>query len=65
MKRTNVVVDEKLMAEAQRLTGIRTLRDLLDAGLRELVARERRKHILTLRGEMKWEGDLDAWRRDK
>lgn len=65
MKRTNVVVDEQLLQEARQLTGIATMRELLDAGLRELIGRERRKQILSLRGQLNWQGDLDAWRADR
>ncbi len=63
MKRTNVVVDGKLLDRAKRLTGVRTTRDLLDRALRDLVAREeQRKLVERLRGSG-WSGDLAAMRR--
>ena len=65
MKRTNIVIDESVAAEARRLTGLKTLRELVDAGLKELVARERRRSILEVRGRIHWKGDLDRWRRDR
>ncbi len=65
MKRTNIVIDETVVKEARRLTGLKTTREIVDAGLRELVARERRKRILELKGRIRWVGDLDAWRRDR
>ena len=65
MKRTNIVIDEEVAAEARRLTGLKTLRELVDAGLKELVARERRRSILEVRGRIRWKGDLDRWRRDR
>jgi len=60
--RTNIVMDDKLVAEAFRLTGARTKRQLVDLALRELVARKKRRGILSLEGKVEWEGDLDAWR---
>jgi Arc/MetJ family transcription regulator len=63
--RTNIEIDDGLMSEAQRLTGIRTKREAVDFALRELVARHRRLGILELRGRVHWEGDLAASRQDR
>ncbi len=64
MKRTNVVLDEAILAEAQRVTGLATIRAVVDAGMRELIAKGKRKRILDLKGRIRWSGDLDRWRRD-
>ncbi|HMV36485.1 MAG TPA: type II toxin-antitoxin system VapB family antitoxin [Turneriella sp.] len=58
--RTNVVLDEKLVKEAMKLTGKKTKRELIDYALHELVKRQKRLALLDLRGRLKWEGDLDA-----
>ncbi|HNA80308.1 MAG TPA: type II toxin-antitoxin system VapB family antitoxin [Turneriella sp.] len=58
--RTNVVLDEKLVKEAMKLTGKKTKRELIDYALHELVKRQKRLALLDLRGKLKWEGDLDA-----
>jgi Arc/MetJ family transcription regulator len=63
--RTNIEIDDELMSEAQRLTGIRTKREAVDFALRELVARHRRLGILELRGRVHWEGDLAASRQGR
>jgi Arc/MetJ family transcription regulator len=60
MGRTNVVLDEALVAKCQRATGIRTRRALIDHALQEL-----QRKILELRGKVTWEGDLSAWRRGR
>ena len=60
--RTNVVLDDDLVAEAMRLTGIKTKRELVDTALRTLVRLERQKDILALEGTVHWEGDLDEMR---
>jgi Arc/MetJ family transcription regulator len=63
MKRTNVVLDEKIVGRAKQLTGIKVTRQLLDYALRELLRRRSQRDILKLRGEVDWQGDLSAMRR--
>lgn len=62
MKRTNIVLDEKLVGKGMRLTGIDTQKGLIDYALRELVRRKEQKSILKLKGKIRWEGDLDSLR---
>jgi Arc/MetJ family transcription regulator len=61
--RTNVVLDDKLVKEAMKLTGKKTKRELIDYALHELVRRQKRLALLNLRGKIHWEGDLDEMRR--
>ena len=63
--RTNIEIDDEVLREAQRLTGARTKREIVDLALRELVARQRRIGILDLRGRVRWEGDLGESRRGR
>lgn len=49
--RTNIEIDDELIAEAMELFGLRTKREAVDYALRELVQRERRKEILDLFGK--------------
>lgn len=63
--RTNIEIDDEVMREVQRLTGVRTKREAVDYALREVVARHRRLGILELRGRVHWEGDLDQSRRGR
>ena len=63
MRRTNVVLDDELVKECQNLTGIRTQRALIDFALHEVRRRGRQKHLLKLKGSVKWEGDLSEWRK--
>lgn len=62
MKRTNVVLDEVLVEKGIRLTGIKTRKGLIDHALRELVRRKQQKRILTLKGKIAWDGDLEQMR---
>ena len=63
--RTNIEIDDDVMAEAMQIAGTRTKRATVDLALRELVARQRRLGILDLRGRIHWEGDLDQSRRGR
>ncbi len=63
MGRTNVVLDDGLIKECQKLTGIQTRRDLIDYALHEVRRRGRQKRLLKLKGSVKWEGDLAKWRK--
>ena len=57
MKRTNIVLDEKIVETARRLTGISTQRELVDYALRELVKRHQISKILELEGTIDWDGE--------
>ncbi len=63
--RTNIVIDDRLMREALRATGLKTKRDAVEEGLRTLVRLQKQEEIRQLRGKLPWRGDLDAMRSDK
>jgi Arc/MetJ family transcription regulator len=63
MARTNVVVDDELVAMCQKATGISTRRALIHHALSELLRHERQKKILELKGAVRWQGNLTEWRR--
>lgn len=46
--RTNIVLDDELVAEAMRLTRAKTKREVVDLALREIIALRKRKNILDL-----------------
>ncbi len=64
MKRTNLVLNEKLLEEATRLSAQRTYSKTVDLALAEFVRRARAGQILGLAGSGLWEGDLTEMRRD-
>ena len=63
--RTNVDIDDKLMDEALKASGLRTKRQAIEEGLRLLVRVHGQKRIRKLRGVLKWEDSLDDMRRDQ
>lgn len=60
--RTNIEIDEELIHEAQKLSGLKTKRAVVDAALRMFVRVQHQKDVLELAGKVRWEGDLDAMR---
>ena len=65
MKRTNLVLDERLLEEAVRLSGERTYSAAVARALKDFVRRVRANHILELAGSGLWEGDLAEMRDDR
>lgn len=63
--RTNIVIDDDLMNEALRVTGLKTKKEVVEEALKTLIRIERQKGILALRGKVHWEGNLDEMRRDR
>jgi Arc/MetJ family transcription regulator len=62
--RTNIVIDDKLMRDALRASGLKTKREAVEHALRTLVRLSRQAEIRQLRGKVDWQGDLDAMRSD-
>jgi Arc/MetJ family transcription regulator len=62
--RTNIVIDDELMAKAMKATGLKTKRETVEVALERLVDLDAQKSLRDLFGTIKWEGDLDAMRRD-
>jgi Arc/MetJ family transcription regulator len=67
--RTNVEIDDGLLKEAQKLTGLKTKRAVVDAALRMLVRVQHQQDILKLAGKVDfWDEvirDRDENRLDK
>ncbi len=63
--RTNIVIDDKLMADALKATGLSTKKEAVEQGLKLLVRQNQQQAIRKLKGKLKWEGDLDEMRGGK
>jgi Arc/MetJ family transcription regulator len=63
--RTNIVIDDKLMRDTLRATGLKTKREAVELGLRTLLRLRKQGEIRLLRGKLDWRGDLDAMRSDR
>ncbi|MFK7733720.1 MAG: type II toxin-antitoxin system VapB family antitoxin [Pseudomonadales bacterium] len=60
--RTNIVIDDKLMEDALKATGLSTKKEAVEQGLQLLIRRNKQQSIRKLRGKLQWEGDLDEMR---
>ena len=62
--RTNIVIDDALMADTLKATGLKSKREAVELGLRTLLRLRRQQEIRKFRGKLAWDGDLDALRSD-
>ncbi|MDH4987166.1 type II toxin-antitoxin system VapB family antitoxin [Aminobacter anthyllidis] len=62
--RTNIDIDDKLMAKAMKATGQQTKKAAVEAALRKVVAISEQMAALEALKGFGWEGDLDAMRND-
>ena len=60
--RTNIVIDDELMASAIKATGLKTKRAVVEQGLKLIIRQNRQQAVRKLRGKLNWEGDLDNMR---
>lgn len=63
--RTNIVLDDKLIERAQKLTGIKTKREVVHEALRLLILLNEQAEIRAWRGKLAWDGDLDKQRQSR
>lgn len=63
--KTNIQIDDVLVKEGFRLTGFKTKKDLVNHALSELVRRKNQKKILSLKGKIEWQGDLNKMRESR
>jgi Arc/MetJ family transcription regulator len=62
--RTNIVIDDKLMRDTLRATGLKTKREVVEEALRTLLRLRRQAELRQFRGKLEWHGDLNAMRID-
>jgi Arc/MetJ family transcription regulator len=60
--RTNIVIDDVLMEEALKATGLNTKKEAVELGLKTLVRLKKQERIRKFKGKLSWEGDLHAQR---
>ncbi len=63
--RTNIEIDDKLMDDTLKLTGLKTKREAVELGLKTLLRLRKQEQIKRFRGKLDWQGDLNAMRLDK
>lgn len=63
--RTNIEIDDTLMADAMAVSGLSTKRAVVEEGLRLLITLKRQGEVAELFGTVRWEGDLEESRRGR
>ena len=63
--RTNIVIDDTLMAEAMKVSALKTKKAVVESGLSLLIQIKKQERIKSLRGKLKWDGDLENMRLDQ
>jgi Arc/MetJ family transcription regulator len=60
--RTNVVIEDQLIARAMESTGLKTKKAVIEEALRTLIRLKSQERARDLRGKLHWEGNLDEMR---
>lgn len=63
--RTNIEIDEDLIAEAMKVSGNKTKKATVEEGLKLIIQLNKQSKIKKLRGKLTWEGDLEKMRIDQ
>jgi Arc/MetJ family transcription regulator len=63
--RTNIEIDEKLIEEAMKISGLKTKKAAVEAGLKLIITLKHQEKIKNLRGKLKWVGNLEQMRLDQ
>ena len=63
--RTNIEIDDKLMRDTLKITGLKTKRAAVELGLQTLLRLRRQEKAKKLKGKLHWEGDLHEMRLDR
>jgi Arc/MetJ family transcription regulator len=63
--RTNIDIDDELLAEAAEIAGTTTKKSTVETALRELIRQHKVRRVLELWGNFDWEGDLQEMRRSR
>lgn len=62
--RTNIIIDDALMNEALKLSGLKTKKATVELGLKTLIRLKKQEKIKKFKGKLHWDGDLEAMRTD-
>jgi antitoxin ParD1/3/4 len=63
--RTNIVIDDKLMADAMAAGGFKTKREAVEEGLRLIKRRKAYAALLAARGTLHWDDSDEAWAKSR
>lgn len=62
---TNIAIDDALILQALKATGLKSEREVVEIALKELIAQAKKDKLAAAFGKLHWEGDLNRMRTDK
>ena len=62
---TNIIIDDQLMADALKATGLKTKQEVVELGLKTLILLKQQEKIKAFKGKLKWEGNLEEMRQNQ
>lgn len=62
--KTDIIIDEQLIADAIQATGLKTQQEVIELGLKTLIKLKKQEEIKEFKGKLKWEGSLEEIRLD-
>ncbi len=62
---TNIIIDDQLMADALKATGLKTKQEVVELGLKTLILLKQQEKIKAFKGKLKWEGNLEEMRHNQ
>lgn len=60
--RTNIDIDDTLIEEAMKATGLTVKKKVVEYALKEVISLNKRRKLAGYRGKLAWEGDLNEMR---
>ncbi len=65
--RTNIEIDDKLIQQAKKISGLKTKKEVVNKALREFVQKHNRKNLAELKGKIAFTKNYDhrALRKEK
>lgn len=57
--RTNIIIDDELIKEALKITGIKTKKEIVNIALKELIENHKRKNLMDLKGKIQFDENYD------
>lgn len=63
--RTNIEINDTLMARAMKASGLKTKRAVVEEALKTLLRLHDQQGVRNLKGKIKWVGDLDEMRESR
>jgi len=62
--RTNIIIDDTLMSDVLKITGVKSKREAVELGLKTLLMLKQQESIKAFKGKLHWDGDLETMRVD-